>query len=359
VSFDDTLFHEAIVPVKLTSDTQIGQVKLARSYIDTLSTLIYSLSWNKNSGKGFKTEFQRGINRDILQPPIKVFDMKTILHGTYFSLMNYRIDKKVNHLPKLIIDDELVEMNFPERMDLLKKMDGKGVQFYEIIPSSETFPGGVIRIVTTVYPESKPLPEGIYKIRGLTEVPTFLALIQDNTVVWTANTFLCDVDSLGFSVNIERGDYVLVAKYSKYDGSRYIPINLTSNIDLGIVAQCDSTPIEVIRDARNSENREYGRDWTIRRVKSTPGAYFKNFDILRMLNSLSFWDLKNNDSRGLIKSDTIATIQIDGVAIEKDFADMITYLRSLPAKNVEYVETFLPTEGSPGGTINIVTASSN
>jgi hypothetical protein len=263
----------------------------------------------------------------------------------------------VNHVPKLIIDDKTAGMNFLERMDLLKNMPAKEVKYFEEIPSSDTFPGGVIRIVTTAYHEPETLPEGIFKIRGrLDKNFAILNIIQDNTLIgWT----FTESDSREFVINIEKGDYVIAIPYWEQRAVLYLPVNLLSDLDLGYIERPDSIPFDELKKSYNQENWD-GRDWMSEQgsVKDTPGPIFKNYDILRLLNSLGFDVLRNINALGIINSYKIATIQINGVVIEKDFPDMIAYLRSLPAKNVEYIETFLPSEGSPGGTINIVTSES-
>jgi len=353
----DSIYHEAIVPVNLTSDTNIGEVLLVKSSKDSLHTFVYYISGTYDTGKGISWEKQREIQRMVLLSPMKRYDMMTILDFFYFAENNYRIDEMANHAPKIFVDDKPVDLYFPERMNLLKNMSAKEVKYFEKIPPSKAFTGGSVRIVTKAYAESGIIPEGFYKIQGKLEEPSSLALIQNNTVVWTSSTFLKD-DSLDFNVNFEKGQYVLVVNCTYVNGSRYIPVNLSSNVDLGVI-KCNSTPLEVVKKMSDPNNWEK-TDFSLQnegRVKHTPGPLFKQYDVLRLLNRLGFWDLKNNDFRGVIKSDRIATVKIDDLTIEQDYADLVLYLQNLPANNIEYIETFLPSEGSPGGTINIVTSS--
>ena len=351
----DSIYYEVILPLKLTSDIDIGQVTVETQLIDSLTGLIFYLTGTTNTGTGISWEKQREFERAVLLPSISKYDLKQIFSIKDFWGKNYRIDEKANYVPKLMVDGELVDMNFLERMDMLKNMLAREVKYFEIQKPSELFPGGIIRIVTTAFAETEILPEGFYKIKGRLEAPSSLVLIEDNTVVWSSSTFLKERDSLQFSANIEKGNYVLVVHYSSVDGSRYIPINLVSDVNLGVIKR-GVTPLEVIKSMSIEENWDK-RDKLEGGERHIPGPVFKIYDMLRLLNSLGFWDLKLNGFRGVIKSDRIATIKIDGVAIEKDIVDLIAFLQSQPAKDVKYVDALLPSEGSPGGTINIVTTS--
>jgi len=90
--------------------------------------------------------------------------------------------------------------------------------------------------------------------------------------------------------------------------------------------------------------------------KYIPGLYYKEHDILALFKGFNAsFTVSAAPYQKL--SDQLATVVIDGVPIEKDFPELIAYLQTLSAKDVEYIEEIYQTPETPGGIINIVTSS--
>jgi len=356
------IYNESIIPVKLTSDTDLGQILLTSlSYDSIYELVVYVVESFGHTSKvtndkfkkelGIRCEWQGKIARTVFNSPIRKYDMKTVFNFLLFADRNYRIDETANYAPKIEINGRPVDMNFIERMNLLKDMRAKDVKYFETEPPSEASRGGIIRIVSTDYAESGTLPKGFYRVRGQLSHPIFMFLVQDNTntIVWSSDGAFESSDP-EFFINIEKGDYILCIPYSPYT-DLYIPVHVDSDIDLGLLSE-GAIPVEISDNFDDIIDKLKMQSFPDGREKRTPGPAFKNYDMLTLLRGSRITTYFVG-----FKSDKVATIRINGVAIEKNFSDLISYLQSLPAKDVEYVEIFNNrAEESLRGTINIVTA---
>jgi len=250
--YSDTVYHEAIIPVKLISDTDLGQISLSKFYCDTLYFYVSDVysTGHGSLDKGFSYIRQQGFKRNRFLPSVEKYDLKTIFTIRHFARTNYRIDNKVNYVPQLIVDDKPVKMNFIERMNLLKDLSAKDMLYFEELPPSEEFPGGVIRLVTPAYHESAPLPEGFFRIRGRLDVRSpfdfWFAFIQGNRAGCHSNRNGFEFQD--FEIDIEKGDYMLAVSYGvgAFRSAFYLPVNLYSDINLGDITP-DSVSLELLR----------------------------------------------------------------------------------------------------------------
>ena len=180
-----------------------------------------------------------------------------------------------------------------------------------------------------------------FRIDGIIENPAnpYLTLINmiDNSVTLERK---CDVRG-EFSIFAPEGSYALCI--GDNFNAVYFPIILKSNSNLG------SITYHLGMGLLNGYELEKQGD--IKRYVLT--SRLKKYDALTALHEMSIFDFRTKK-----QTCCMGTVKIDKTVLDKNILELVEYLQAMPAKHVKYVETYPPTEQSPGGIIHIVTISS-
>ena len=188
-----------------------------------------------------------------------------------------------------------------------------------------------------------------FKIEGVINEAVYgyvtLVDLSDNSVIWEGST---PNDVAKFSISAPKGKYGLSVSDGIFFSVVYLPVNLNSDIDLGLI-KCSELSIwaEFLNDRSKTAytNEEQGDV-----VKYTL-VEFKKYDMLTVLNSFQIYDFRTKR-----ETSHIGSVEIDGIVLKKNILELTDYFKKMPAKEVEYIETLPPSESNPGGTIRIVTS---
>ena len=274
---------------------------------------------------------------------------KDLLHVlNLFRIYDFRFEKKSKYIATVEINGVKLEKNIWELIQYFQSELSDDIMYIEKCLPTELFPRGFIRMKTFTRedPLSK-IPEiKKYNINGSVHYPiNCLTLINMsyNSIEWEGEVS----QGRPFSVTVENGDYVLCISFG--NSATYLSVNvLDEDIDLGII-QLDMT------DKTQLEEQQV-KSWEIELLGDTImyvlDPDIKRHSILNVLNRLNIYDFKTNN-----QAKFVGIVEIDGVLIDKNIMDLVQYLQSQPAKDIEYVEKHSPTEQYPRGIIRIVTSS--
>jgi hypothetical protein len=279
-----------------------------------------------------------------LNPSTNRFDLFTLLKNLGFADFRFYAKDPPGRIMDIEIDGVPVQGNFWEQIQYLKKKSTKKVKYIETHSPSESYPGGLIRLLTTRYlrtVENNP-GAGRFNIRGMIDpAPSanpILVKLSDNSIVWRGEV------SKGrqFSINIEQGDYVFCVAFG--GDTRYVTVHGAANVNLGIITWDSTLQVPSIID-NGSPYYQKGQRYILE-------MFIKEYDMLLVINSMGLL-------KGLIPPNAsyMSTVQIDGVLVRGNLLEVVKKLRNTPATNVEYVDVTYPTEEYPGGLLNIITSA--
>ena len=334
------------LPINLASDVTLEEIApLLKDEIAMSQTFPYDEFMN-----GFDTEMQGEVTRFYIFPhSLKGKNMLIALNFIYIN--DFRVEKTSKYIATFEIDGVRFEKDIWELVQYLQTLSRDDLDYIEKQPPTEQFPGGIIRIKTNAYEYPSVDDSGVetFKIKGSVEYKNGMSLVRvhDNSVVWVGKVFT----KRHFSIPVESGDYVLCVPYSYC--ATYLPVNVRDgDIDLGELQFDISRKLPV--DELFAQKYEEEKIGDVQRYVLKPNT--KKYSILSVLNMVNIYDFRAFFTMNL---GNVGTVEIDGVAINKNLLDMAKYLDSLPAKHVKYIEKHAHTEQSPGGVIRIVTSASD
>jgi len=203
---------------------------------------------------------------------------------------------------------------------------------------------------TNVYSQEFKI-EGAFK-RNSGEWYISLVDLSNNTVVHEiANPRAIPQDTSKFSIIAPSGNYAFFLSEGPTFYSVFLPVNLTSDLDLGIISNNNRIPIPLSEIVINHYWSKIG--FSLEKhgdtIKYTL-MHFKKYDMLSVLTNLRMFDFRTKRP-----TSRLASIEIDGVVLEKNLLELAEYFKNMPAKDVNYIETLPPTDQEPGGIIRIAT----
>ena len=172
-----------------------------------------------------------------------------------------------------------------------------------------------------------------------------LVNLSDNAVAWEGS-IPKNTSSIPekFTILAKEGNYALCLSDKNYQVV-YLPICLTSDIDLGFIKwQGSILRIEDILNGKCCDIEKKGDTTKIILKK------LRKYDMLTVLSDLNMPDFRTKQG-----SSHISSIEVDGAMLEKNILELVEYFKNMPAKNVKYIEQIPPSEHNSGGIIRIVT----